>query len=185
MATQLATLAQIKEYLEVSNGNDDALLTRLIDVCSSSIEKWCSRVFGVASYVITVDGTGKSYVMVDPFPIISVTSVTVNEQAIPLSTGLTVGGYYFKAPYQIMLRGGRTFPRGSQNVVISYSAGYATLPADIVQACVKLVALRYRERDRLGISGKTVGGENVSFSNDDFPPSIERVLNEYRSVIFT
>lgn len=183
MATQLATLAQVKEYLDIVGTADDGLLTRLIDVCSTSIEKWCSRTFGLTVYTDTLDGNGKQWIPVAQYPITAIDGITINDDPIPQSTGLAVAGYYFTPPQKVQLRGGYTFARGSQNIVIQYRAGYSILPADVVQCCIKLVAVRYKERDRLGISSKTLNGESISFTVDDFPESIVRVLNDYKAVV--
>lgn len=182
MATQLATLADVRQYLAITGTGDDALLTRLIDVCSNSIEKWCSRTFGAADYSLTLDGTGKERITLETFPVISVSSVTVSGVPIPRSTGVTSPGFFW-SQWKLHIRGGGVFERGTQNVEVNLRAGYEQIPADLAQACIKLVALRYKERDRLGISAKTIAGETVHFANDDFPESIERVLNDYKGVI--
>lgn len=181
MASQLATLAQLKEYLAVTDTTDDALLTRLLDVCATSIEKWCSRTFAPADYSLTLDGNGRTRIVVDQWPIVSIASLTIDGNTIPASTGPKVNGYTFSG-YRIDLRGYQ-FEVGAQNVEVSFRAGYTTVPSDVTQACIKLAALRYRERDRLGVSSKGIAGEQIVFVNDDFPESIERVLNDYKSVV--
>jgi hypothetical protein len=65
-----------------------------------------------------------------------------------------------------------------KEVLISY--GY--IPADIEQACLEMVGLRFREKDRIGQVSKAIGGETVSFSQKDMPDDVKTLLNQYRKV---
>lgn len=67
-----------------------------------------------------------------------------------------------------------------QSVLISYSF----IPADIEQVCIELVAERYRYRDRIGQTSKSLGGqETVAFSITDMPPYLKMALQPYRRTI--
>lgn len=182
MTTQLATLAQVKEYIGNSaDATDDALLTRLIDAASELIERSCSRVFGSASYTESRDGNGGNFIVLNYRPIISISSVTVDGKTIPQSAGPTLAGWVQGSPWKISLRGQYAFTEGVQNVALAYTAGFATIPADLVQSCCLLVGLGYKERDRLGLTSKGVGGESISFSSDDLPDPVSRTVNNYRN----
>jgi hypothetical protein len=64
----------------------------------------------------------------------------------------------------------------AQRAVISY--GY--VPADLEQAVLELVGLRYNERDRLGYVSKSLGGqETVTFSQKDMAASTRTALSSY------
>src|SRR5262249_48165454 len=90
-------------------------------------------------------------------------------------------GYTFSAT-QVSVQG-YLFSRGAQNVVLAYTAGYSTTPPEIAQACIELVALRYRERTRIGEVSRSLGGaETVSYSQKDLSDGIKTVLQQYRSV---
>lgn len=178
----LATLAQLKEYLGVTETTDDALLSRLLDVCSASIEKWCSVRFKAADYTGAFDGNGRAAIFISQEPLISVSAVAIAGVPVQASASITQAGFYV-ADRALRLRGGLVFPLGEKNVEAEFRAGYETIPADVVQACVKLAALRYKERDRLGTASRSIGGESMSVTNDDFPESVERVLNDYKSVV--
>jgi hypothetical protein len=78
---------------------------------------------------------------------------------------------------------GYYFVRGTQNVIVSYTAGYSTTPPEIAQACIELVALRYRERTRVGEVSKALGGgETVSYSQKDMSAAVLTLLQQYRVV---
>ena len=69
------------------------------------------------------------------------------------------------------------------NIYVSYSAGFASPPVDIEQACIELTAWRYRERDRIGQENKSINGESVSFiTNKSNLPHITDILDDYKRV---
>lgn len=183
MASALATLAQVKEYIGNSADNtDDALLTRLLDSSAELLERSCNRTFAATIYTETRDGNGQNFMVFANRPITAVGSVSVDGQAVPQSTSTASGGWVLASPWKIALRGAYAFTEGVQNVTVTYTAGFATIPADLTQACCLLTSLAYKERDRMGIDAKTVGGENISFTKDDLPPSVLAVIHNYRNV---
>jgi len=73
--------------------------------------------------------------------------------------------------------------RGAQNIVIAYTAGYSTTPPEVAQACIELVALRYRERTRIGEVSRSLGGaETVAYGQKDMSDAIKTLLQQYRLV---
>lgn len=177
----LTTLPNAKAWLGVGTSGDDALLTRLVTAASQYIQAWLNRSIASASYTDTFDGTGKTKLMLGNYPITAVASVTVDGTAIPASTGPTTPGYVFTRT-AIMLRS-YAFSCGVQNVVIAYTAGYTATPPELEQACIELIALRYRERDRIGQVSKSVNGEVVAFSQKDMSDDIKTILSNYKKVV--
>jgi gp6-like head-tail connector protein len=182
----LTTLADVKAWLQTSQSafppTDDALLSRLITAASQYIQTWLNRQIAQCDYIEVRDGTGGQRLQFARFPVYAVQSLTIDGIAIPPapSTGLTAG--YLFSPTQLAIRG-YYFTRRIQNVVITYSAGYAVTPPDIAQACIELVALRYRERTRIGEVSKSVGaGETVTYAQKDMSPPIATLLQQYRLV---
>lgn len=177
----MVTLEKVKQYGNVTEFESDTLLVRMIAAASAAIENYCSRVFASALYTEVRNGTGNRSLSMIRFPITAVTGVRVNDQTIPLRTSATGNGYTFDE-YSVRLSGYR-FDEGYGNVEITYTAGLPDVPADIELACCEVVMLRYKSRDRMGVTSKSLAGETISFTNDDFPEYVTRVLNQYRSVI--
>ena len=179
------TLSDVKAWLQNGQSSfpttDDALLSRLITAASQYIQTWLNRQIPLADYVEVRDGTGGHRLQFGCFPVVTVQSLTVDGQTILQAASSCAAGYSFSTS-QLSVRGYK-FCRGAQNVVIAYTAGYATIPPDIAQACIDLVALRYRERTRIGEISKSLGGiETVSFSQKDLSDSIKTLLQQYRLV---
>ena len=184
MYGDLTTLADVKAWLQIGQGafpsSDDALLARLIAAASRFIQNWLGRPVGLADYAETRDGSGGRRLQFGVFPVTAVLSLTIDGVAIPPASTTTAAGYVF-SPTQLAVRG-YLFRIGSQNVGLTYTAGYAAIPADLAQACIDLVALRYRERTRLGEVSKHIGAETVTFSQSDMSAATKAMLQQYRMV---
>jgi hypothetical protein len=161
---------------------DDALLSSLISAVSNYIQAWLNRSFAEAQYTEFRDGipNGDTLVLAN-YPVISVSSVTISGQIIPPSPDYVTSGFW--ADEGALNLVGYRMNRGRRNVQITYTAGYATVPIEIAQACTELVALRYSERDRIGHQSKSIAGETVSFMVKDFPPDVLTILQNYKKVV--
>lgn len=182
----LTTLANVKAWLSITTNGEDAVLQSLITSVSKYIENWLNRTILSATYTEYRDGTGTNRIMLANQPVTAVSSVVMNNLgvpavAIPASTAMSFG-YVFDARNIKLVGFGAKFPMGMNNVVVTYTAGYATVPVDIERACLELVALRFRERSRIGENSKSIGGETVSYNVKDFPDSVRTLLNQYRKV---
>jgi hypothetical protein len=115
------------------------------------------------------------------YPVTAVASLHIDGLPVPLSTGYGVSGYTFNST-SITLRG-RLFTQDVQNVVVAYTAGYAAVPNELEQACIELVGLRYKEKDRIGIVSKGLAGETIAFTQKDFSNAIRTTLENYKKVM--
>lgn len=211
MANQYTTIAKLKEYLFAQRGvtmpTDDALLSRLQDSAADFFDKMVGRSILTHTFTETRDGTGHDIIYPRNYPITAVTSVTINNIAITAAADTVAWGYtfdnnaiYIRAPfssfyYDAGVPGGTyplgnvllgvpvRFTRGRQNVVLSYTAGYATTPSDVEQAIVELVAFKFMERKHVGEKTQSVGGINTTtYIIDDMPMSVKHVINAYQRV---
>jgi hypothetical protein len=199
----LTTLGDVKSWLQTGQNafptTDDALLTRLITAASQLIQTWLNRQIISQDWIEARDGLGNALGPSDvryqfaAFPVTAVSRVVVDGIVIPAiptpaqSATAAVGamaaqsGYLF-TPTQLVIRG-YAVPRKAGCVSMQYTAGYAVPPADLSQACIELVALRYRERGRIGEVTKAIGGgQTVSYSQKDMSDSIKSLIQQYRRV---
>ncbi len=180
-ASDLTTLADLEQWLDLPAGNaDEPLLSRLITAASDYIQTWCARSLASQSYTETRDGTGGARLAFLQTPATAVASLIIDGQAIPPGDAASTPGFYF-TPTLLNLNG-YLFRRGLSNVVISYTAGFATIPPEIEQAAIELIAWRYREIDRTGMAAKGIAGETTTFVIKDMPPSVATILAAYRRV---
>jgi hypothetical protein len=177
----MTTLDNVKQYIGVSSTDDDALLSRLITAVSEGFESCLNRVISSAQYTELRDGNGKQAMMFANMPATAVSSVKVNGVSIPAAPDITSYGYRFDE--SLLTLNGATFEKGRRNIEIAYTAGYVTTPKDLEQACIEVVALRYKERDRIGHQSKSIGGENVTFITAEAPKSVLVALDWYKKVV--
>ncbi len=180
-ANDLTTLANVKQYLAVNVTTDDAMLSRLITAASAFIQSWLNRTFASASYTETRDGHGGQKLAFANYPVTAVASVMVDNVAILAAPDPTQAGYRFS--FTMLYLNGYSFTRGFQNVVVSYTAGYSSTPFDVEQACIDLVSLKYKERQHIGVSSKTLGQETINYSQKDLSDAVKATLSQYRKVI--
>lgn len=180
--SDLTTVAAVKLYLGKTDSTDDALFAILVTAYSQWVRSWTNRDFSVQSYNLWRSGRGGATLILPQWPISSVTSLMIDGQAIPAQT--TWGTYGFRfSDRAIDLDGSAQFSFGSNNINIGFTAGYTTAPTDIAQAVNELVALRYKLRDKLEWTSKSLAGEVVSLVTKDMPASVATVLRQYQNVV--
>lgn len=138
MATaDLTTLAAVKTYLGITDSTSDTELTALITQVSAAIRTDTSRdLVPVTQYTAILNGHDKNVVFLKNYPIISVASVNIDGNSIPVmpeASNSPGRGYAFDDD-NVELRG-YIFRKGMKNVKIVYTAGFAvnaeaaTIPA--------------------------------------------------------
>jgi Phage gp6-like head-tail connector protein len=183
----LTTLDDVKAWLQTGQtafpDTDDALLTRLITAASQFIQTWLKRQIAPGDWQEVRDGGGGQRLAFANVPVSAVLSLSIDGMLIPPAPadGGFAAGYVF-TPTELALRG-YIFTRRAQNVIVTYTAGYAATPPDVAQACIELVSQRYSERTRIGeISGSVSGSETVSYSQKDMSDDVKLLLSQYRMV---
>jgi hypothetical protein len=183
----LCALADVTAWLQTGQNpfpaGDNALLTRLITAASRFIESWLDRRIALCDWIEIRDGNGGQRLAFANVPVSAVWSLSIDGLSIPPAPpGGGFGAGYVFSPTELALRG-YVFTRRAQNVSVTYTAGYPTVPSDIAQACIELVCQRYRERSRIGeVSKSLIGGETVSFSQKDMSDDVKTLLSQYRAV---
>jgi hypothetical protein len=150
----LVTLADMKAYLGETSTTYDTFLQEQIDLVSDVVEAYCRRSFTVDTYEQTLYNTdypAGTSLNTFHFPVASVASIEEDgvvlsntEYRVNLATGTI-----------IRLNGGRFFI--AKETVVTYDAGYATLPTPIRSVIYSLVQERYN---------KKVSGADLNFGSD-------------------
>ncbi len=128
----LVSLAQLKAHLGVQSTADDLVLARLISQISRAISTYLNRPFIWPRNVVDVfDGNGRDRLQLRHWPVVAVTSVSIDGRAVAQAASERAAGWTIEAGddeppgamQMLMLRGG-SFLRGWQNVSVAYRAGY-------------------------------------------------------------
>jgi hypothetical protein len=183
----LTTLVVVKAWLDISTTNSDTVLTRLITAGSAFLINWLNRNILSSSYVNEkYNGNGHQSIRLRNWPITAVSSVAVNGTQLTVSADGITNGFIFDDNHVYILPGTSIdrFCKGVMNISIGYTAGYATVPFDVEQACVELVSRKFKERTRIGMTSQSLGGQETnSFSKDDLSKDTKSMLQNYRNVI--
>lgn len=138
----LTSVADVKELLGITGSTQDNLITRNINYATKIILNYCGVTsFNSTAYIEYYDGIGGNELVLRNKPVIHMTSVEwrdeagnnasfelldtedffVDEEAGIIKSLIGLGGTY-------------------HNWKITYTAGYATIPDDLAEACARMAA---------------------------------------------
>lgn len=149
----LDSLANVKSRLGISGTTYDTFLTQQIQMISDVIERYCRRKFLATEYQQTFypeDNRSSTLMTLYHYPVIEVASITQDEVAMEDSffrlnkdTGIirNLVGQFF------------TY----DETVVTYTAGYATCPAPVLEVLDGIIQERYN---------KKVAGIGLNFGSD-------------------
>jgi hypothetical protein len=199
--TDLTDLATVKSDLAIAGTADDKFLSRQITVASAAIQSYCNRVFAPQTIQDQMWFARDSWprivrdeiapLQLTNRPTIAIASVV--ETIVGVATTLVEGtDFLLDAEHSDLTRlnllGYPTHWKSSPVVAI-YSAGYADLPADVGEAAILLVKMRWfaRRRDPLVRSQNAVGVFESSYvmgtgpgGADDMPAEVTALIDRYR-----
>jgi hypothetical protein len=183
----------LKVYLGITESTDDTLLTTLITAAQAAIDAFCRQTFEAAAdttryFDPTLDAAGR-WLYLDA-PLAAITSVTNGD-----GNTVTSGNYITEprnvTPYRaLVLKGNSTVawtwtttPENSIAIVGKWA--YSTsAPADVAQACTRLAAYLYRQKNNSGdLDRAMVIGANAMLLPSELPKDVYTLLRPYRRLI--
>lgn len=128
------------------------LLGELLDAATEFIENWCHRTFASTVHAEVYDGQGDSILIADNLPITDVASVVILWNDDTTTTIDNTGEDEFRYDPQtgiIKFSPNTTadyayFPKGFQNITLNYTAGFATIPESVQEACIEVALAFYK-----------------------------------------
>lgn len=183
------SLADVRSYLAASETGDDALLTMLITNAQAIIDKVTARTFEVNAdttryfdAVADVRG-GVLYFDTD---ICSITSIS-NAGSSVASTQYVTMPRNVTPYYGIRLKDDATHTWKSTStasedaISVTGKWGYSTTPpSDIAQACLRLTAYLYRQRENANDLDRAVVVGNATVLPTRLPQDVAEILLPYR-----
>jgi len=209
-STIAPTLADLKEYLQISDSSDDTFLTNATNRAGEYIEDYCGRRFASSARTYVLNGEGNERLYLPDWPITGITSIYGSCPHYPrhfTSTGGSVqttelvdSDYYFIAniggideakDHILNIASGSPYATsmgiwdlGQQNYEVVATTGYATIPANLYQASIEVAAIIYKG-GKHGELGKTTmsfdGGSSGYELEKGMPKGTLDVLNRYRN----
>ncbi|UGY23726.1 hypothetical protein HU675_0038235 [Bradyrhizobium septentrionale] len=148
-AGDLVPLSRALDWLGLTS-DPDCAVQRIISGISGQVTNYLGYSLAKADYTRTFDGEGTRLLFVPDLPLNSVSSVTIDGHVIPVSANGSFNPGYSANAYAVAVKGYR-FTRGFQNVTLVYNSGYATVPDDIVQACLNWIKDLYLQKQMTAI----------------------------------
>jgi len=193
-ANALITLADFLGYVKSETPIAKNVAETIINGVSQEFDRFTGRVLKQATYAnLYLDGSGEKTLDLPNWPAASLTGVYEDDTL--LVEGLDDDFVLYTSDDDAYLRKvGTTWPElkeatavwleGPKTVKItSVLLGYATIPGDLVLACLKQCAWEY-QRMKLSEWGETsrstAGGGSVSLVEPGLLPDVEAVLKRYR-----
>ncbi len=184
-SVDLTSKANVKEYLGISGTDDDDFIDNLIDRASEAIESHCRREFNSEERTEYHDGRGSSRLVLKHRPVTAVASIYDDlNRDFGSGTLISSSDYLVREDEGIVeFVSSSSFKDGRLNVKVTYTGGYSTIPTDLGQACIMLVALLYH-RGKQGADGikqeSQAGAYSVTYVGMLMTPEITALLASYR-----
>jgi hypothetical protein len=186
----LTNLSKVKGFLDIDDTDNDDLFNDLINSISDFIENYCGRRFLSTVYAVTPADTAEYFdgddieedIYLKNFPITALSKVEYNNGSFsaPDWKEYDADRYSYDKNSGII-----NFPcgviNGKQNIRVSYTAGYATIPHDLELAANKLIAKSFNKRKSEGVTGEGAGGANINWG-DFVSEDIKAILEKYQKI---
>ena len=172
MSTALTTLVDVKLFLGITDTSQDAFLNAMITRMSGFIERQCNRVFGIADYTeyYDADEANGGVLNLKQGPLVSISHLYNDvTRAFGADTEIDAADFVFYSPEaMVQLLEDQCFDVGFQAIKILYRAGYTTIPDDLAQGCIDLIAFKFYQRAAGGgtISSKTLADASFTYVVD-------------------
>ncbi len=196
----LTTLANVKDELSITNGASDDVLQRYITSASKAAANYCNRVLvseTVSERFIPGQYPSGHYhnwvnksetLQLARFPLIAVTSVTQDDVLLTVDTDYLVN---YSNGQLTRVSSGFPIRWMAASITVVYSAGYATTPADLEDAVIRMVTQRHSAKGRdamtrqISIPGVIEKTYWVASGDEagNITPDVADLLDNYRAGI--
>jgi len=162
------TLAEVKEWLNITKPDFDSILTTINDAMCQAVVNYVGHDF--TDQIVTnevIDASQSDQVIPQNSPIQSVQALYFHTRPDGSQGNLIDPIDYQVTPEGISLQNFHT-PFRRSRIRIDYTWGYSTLPADVKLLMLQAVEAEYRRRGQksLGVSSRSKKDESQSFTND-------------------
>lgn len=191
----IVELEDALDFLKLSSPKEEeeTILEALCDEISEAIEDYCGRKFESQSLTEDYDGLGTRILMLQQYPIVSVTTVTrtkvdaADTQVVVASTEYNINSEPgILLMHQINHVDSSVWVKGEQNYAIVYVAGYSAddMPKAIVNACKQWIAVVFQKakHNLFAIQSSNIGDETINYLNEAMPPMVKSMLTKHRKL---
>lgn len=184
------TVSEIKQYLGISNDDDDALLSSTVGRAQEAIDSFCNRTFEASAnstryFDVNEDTDGRMLYLDEDLAEINSITTNADGTADVLSSSDYVTMPRNRIPYfaiKLLLSSDYIWTYTDDSEAgIEVSGKWAwstTAPADISQACVRLTAYYYRQKDAQIFEVTAIPDAGVITAPPGLPADVRNILVE-------
>jgi hypothetical protein len=168
-------------YLRRDLSDDEAALIA-VDAACSTCRNVAEQTFNlIEDDELRLDGRGTDWLLLPELPVVTVASVAIgtDDPLEPEDSGGD-GDYLWAANGSLVRNSGGVWPRGRQNVRVTYSHGYDEIPADVRQVALSVAARHYEQGI---VQYETLGQRQVRYGQPvagDLAQTEYLILSRYR-----
>ena len=182
----LVDLETVTAFLnaDASNADQQAILTYYINTASALCNTITMRKLKSRDLTEYYSGDGTNIILTNEYPITAITAVYDDlDRTYDSDTQIDSDDLAIRPDglaYMIVYDGG-AFNTGIKNIKVQYTAGYTTIPYDLQQACLEIIAYYFKntEENRFGVTSRTIGGGSVTIETNKIPDSAMAILGRY------
>lgn len=179
-ATQVQNDA-FRSWMALTTASTEETTAACLSAAITKCELWTGLTLtrDAADRTESFEGEGGTLLYPAIQPLYTVTSLTIADQTIALSTDWKNQGYWLDGN-AVKLRG-YTFDGWC---VLVYKGGYLTtsIPKDLMQSIYEYAAGLYDMQNHIGVKSKTLASENVTFKDSMLSDTVKEIWNAYRLV---
>lgn len=180
----LTTTVKVKRALGIPSSVTihDEFLDTLVDVADQEVLAFT----GLAALTLStstdeahdIGDSATREVVLRNFPVTSVSAVKVG------GSTLSTSSWYVDSNTGVvrLQDGAGYFPPGTQEVEVSYSYGFSTIPADLSHAATLVAVAHFNRSRHAGLTGEGMGSYRYTMDSQAFPRSAASILSRYRRI---
>lgn len=176
------TLAEMRSFLNIGELDDtgqDRVIENLLDDLTVAIEDHLGVAIINKAYTEYYDGDGSDTLFVKRYPIVTVTSLTVD------STVIASASYHLYSEQGRIVADGFDFTGDNRNILIVYTAGWGAARANVpgaIKIALKLWVSQVFKKHVAIINQRFAEGVTVDFGSEDMPDDVAKKLIPYRVI---
>jgi len=194
----LITLAEYVAIAADPNADSDRTTT-IINYISKSIAKYCNRDLISTEHTEYYDGHNEEFLHLNNWPILDsddsvsdpVVTIDANYDGTFQATstfGMTVQWESTKTMGALYLKYRERWPRGTRNIKVVYTAGYANtaaVPENLKNACAEIVAVSKKkfEHNMHGVQSISTMSDTTTFRLDEWPATARQIIDAEKRII--
>jgi hypothetical protein len=181
----LTTIDEVKKFIGGQDDKDDLRITACLTRASAIIERYCRRTFLQATYTGEMyDGSGTDILTLRNFPIIGTPTVLEGGTALVVGTDPVATPtlqVIVDADYGRLRRYLSEWVAYPHYYKLTYDAGFAAVPEEIIEAAIELTLIMLKEKERAGLSQHTTGAVTSTYIRT-LPQSSQWALDLHRDL---